>query len=116
MFKIKGILFHVGLLQEYRSNMIKKELLVSRMGGSAYPNLVFEALGKEDIAKLDAIPLNSFVEVTFDIHGKSYTAKDGQVKYFNVLRMFNIELVVVTPLVIETTNPIVEEVVADKTE
>ncbi|OFY85363.1 MAG: hypothetical protein A3F72_03610 [Bacteroidetes bacterium RIFCSPLOWO2_12_FULL_35_15] len=115
MFKIKGILFHVGSLQEFSSNMIKKECIVSRMGAGAYPNLVFEVLGK-DIAKLDAIPLNSLVELTFDIHGKSYTTKEGHAKYFNVLRLFNVEPVVSTSTTAIETTKLVEGVTTDKAE
>lgn len=111
MFKIKGILFHVGAKQEFSSYMVKKEFIVSRMGAGAYPNTVFEVLGNE-IAKLDAIPLNSHVEVNFDIHGKSYTAKNGLPKNFNVLRAFNIEPVAVIPVVAEIMRPI-EEVAAE---
>lgn len=103
MFKIKGILFHIGALQEFRSNMTKKECMVSRLGAGAYPNIVFEVLGK-DIEKLDAMPLNSIVEVTFDIHGKSYSTKDDQTKSFNVLRLYNIEQVVAIPATVETAK------------
>ena len=105
MFKIKGILFYIGPKQIFGSNMVKKEFVVSRIGGSAYPNLVFEILGNELIGKLEALPLNSLVEVTFDIHGKSYTPKDGDgtPKYFDVLRTFNIERVVEAPAVTVTT-------------
>lgn len=103
MFKIKGILFHVGAFQEFTSRLTKKEYIVSRMSPGAYPNLSFEILG-HDIKKIDAIPLNSVVEVTFEIHGKSYTAKDGQAKFFNVLRTTNIEIIDTATVVAEEKN------------
>lgn len=103
MFKIKGILFHVGAIQEFSSRMTKKEFIVSRLSPGAYPNLSFEILGN-DIKKLDAIPLNSIVEVTFEIHGKSYTTKDGQTKCFNVLRTSSIEIVTTDAVVAKVEN------------
>jgi hypothetical protein len=109
MFKIQGILFHVGLIQRFSSNLIKKDFIVSRMGGGAYPNLVFEVLG-DDIKKLDALSLNSMIEVSFDIHGKSYTAKDGKAKHFNILRAYNIEIVNTIPVV----PAVVEETLTEK--
>jgi hypothetical protein len=112
MFKLQGILFHVGVKQTFGSNMVKKEFIISRTGAGAYPNIVFEILGDKDIAKLDAIQLNSHVEVTFDIHGKSYT-KDGVPKYFNVLRVSNIEKVTTAPAVTETANS-AEQTVTEK--
>ena len=104
MFKLQGILFHVGEKKTFGSNMVKKEFIISRTGACAYPNIVFEVLGDKDIAKLDAIQLNSHIEVTFDIHGKSFTTKEGQPKYFDVLRMTDIQNVITIP-VAETEQP-----------
>lgn len=92
METMKGILHNVGEKKTFNSNAIKKDFIITRLTGGPYPNVIFEAFGEDMISKLDAIPVNSMVIVDFEIHGKSFTGKDGVPRHFNTLRAINITL------------------------
>ena len=90
MDQMKGFLHNIGVKRVFKSNTVKKEFIVSRINGGAYPNVPFEALGDELIAKLDAIPPNTMVVIEYEIQGKTYTDKDGLPRSFVSLRALDI--------------------------
>jgi hypothetical protein len=113
---IKGYLHNIGAKKVFKSNAVLIDFIVSRINGSAYPNVVFEALGDEMIAKVLAIPPNTMVAVEYEIQGKSFTGKDGLPKHFNTLRALNIVIVndTVDSIPAETTLVVVDQTVVEE--
>ena len=105
MEKMTGLLHNVGAKQVFKSDAIKKDFILSRTNGGAYPNVIFEVFGNAMISLLDSIPANTPVVVEFEIYGKSSTGKDGVPRYFNTFRAYNI-----TPVVANTLEPSSENI------
>jgi hypothetical protein len=99
--KMKAVLLNVGEKKVFSSNFAKQEFLATNTEGGAYPNLPFELVG-DDIQQLDGLQPGQLLEITYEIHGKSFVGRDGVPRNVVALRAYKVDPVqekAVTPVV-----------------
>jgi len=92
-YTTKGKIFQIGNVAKINANFKKREVIITRDNGgdSAYPNMMLELLNA-DVAKTDDFKVGDHVSISFAIHGRKYDPPNGGgTKYFNNLRILNIE-------------------------
>ncbi len=58
---------------------------------SKYPQSVLFQVTSDDCAKMDAFPIGTVLDVSFDLRGREWTSpKDGTVRYFNSLNVWRL--------------------------
>jgi hypothetical protein len=88
--KMKVVLLNVGEKKTFSSNFAKQEFLATNTEGGAYPNLPFEVVG-DDMKQLDSLQPGQLLEVTYEIHGKSFVGRDGVPRNVVALRAYKVD-------------------------
>ena len=107
-----GLLHNVGVEQTFGSDATMVEFVATRTTGGSYPNVAFQVMGKEMIAKLRAIEPNSLIKVDYQIHSTPGMGKNGLPKYYTNLRAYNITLIASNSVIeptIENTPAVIEQ-------
>ncbi|MGP8217459.1 MAG: hypothetical protein ACLQQ4_17965 [Bacteroidia bacterium] len=90
-YKLNGRVYYIGEKTMF-GNAEKVEVGIARMDNCPYPNLLFEVWGSV-IPKLDGMQIGSQVLATFELQGKTYQGKDGNMRSYTVLKITDIEVV-----------------------
>jgi hypothetical protein len=87
-FELTGIIIETFPAQTFGKGFRKREFIVEY--GDKYPQKISFQLVQEKCDILDAFDIGSSVTVSFNIKGRDWTDKSGQVKYFNTLEVWKI--------------------------
>lgn len=88
----QGKLFKKFDTQEVGANKFLKREFVLELGGETpYPQVVKFELTGDRCGQLDQFQLGEKVEISFDLKGREWTNKNGEVVYFNSLQAFRIK-------------------------
>ncbi len=91
--EIKGKVYEMSEVLEISSTFKKRELILEYSENPAYPEyLKFEVI-QEKVALLEGIKLGAFVEVSFNLKGRSYTDKNGKTAYFNTMQVWRLKVI-----------------------
>ena len=100
---MEGKIYQKGPRMAYMSGIAILEIGISRIDGSDYPKLIFNT-SEQAITKVEEFKEGDLVKVTFDIHGKYYSGRDGNEYNKIVLNITDIKpLTVIGPIAEETS-------------
>jgi hypothetical protein len=69
----------------------KREFVLTTEADSQYPQQVMFQATQDRVTVLDKFNVGDELKVSFNIRGREWTNKDGEVKYFNTLEAWRIE-------------------------
>lgn len=91
MFKISGILKVKNDTVQVSEKFSKRDFVLTD-NASMYPQDILFQLTQDKCSLLDAVQLGSTIEVSFNLRGREWTSPSGDVKYFNTLDAWRIDV------------------------
>ena len=85
-----GVVISVGEPTQITEKLTKAELVVE-LPDEKYPQQVSFEVVNNNISKLENLSEGDSVEVTFDLRGRSFTDKNGNLRYFTTLSAWGIQ-------------------------
>ena len=86
-----GVVISVGEPTQITEKLTKAELVVE-LPDEKYPQQVSFEVVNNNISKLDAVNEGDSVEVTFDLRGRSFNDKNGNLRYFTTLSAWGVKV------------------------
>ncbi|HVA99185.1 MAG TPA: DUF3127 domain-containing protein [Bacteroidia bacterium] len=111
MFNITGILKVKGKEQQISEKFKKREFVITD-NSSQYPQHISFQLTQDKCSLMDTYNVGDELKVFFNLRGREWTAKDGELKYFNSLEAWKLEgnsKTAANASSNETANPVVSE-------
>jgi len=105
MFKLTGRVIAINPTQVISEKFSKREFVIETQ--DKYPQLVMFQATQDKCTLLDNVKLNDNIEVSFNLRGREWTSPAGEVKYFNTLEAWRIELEGSAP--VQTPNAPVQQ-------
>ena len=87
-FELTGVILEIFPSQTFNKGFRKREFVIET--GDKYPQKIIFGLVQDKCDMLDSYGVGDTVAVAFDVKGRDWTDKSGQVKYFNTLEAFRI--------------------------
>ena len=87
-FEITGVILEIFPAQTFNKGFRKREFVIET--GDKYPQKIIFGLVQDKCDMLDSYGVGDTVAISFDVKGRDWTDKSGQVKYFNTLEAFRI--------------------------
>jgi len=91
-YTLKGIVKHIGEIQQISETFKKREFVVTEQDGQYPQHILFQTL-QDRTALLDDVNVNDMVEVNFNLRGREWTSPQGEVKYFNSMDCWSLNKV-----------------------
>jgi hypothetical protein len=109
MYTTKGTIKVINQTQVISESFSKREFVIETDGQYPKPN-AFQVT-KDKCSLLDNFKVGQQVEVFWNLNGKEWTSPAGEVKYFNTLEAWKIEVLgaVSVPQAKQSTTPANEE-------
>ena len=89
MFKIKGEIKAICEAVQVTEKFKKREFVLID-DSSAYPQYINFQLVQDKCELIDGIQIGQRIEVNFNLRGREWTDKNGDLKYFNTLDVWRI--------------------------
>jgi hypothetical protein len=96
MFKLQGTLKVANATQVVSEKFSKREFVIETQ--DQYPQLVMFQATQDKCNLLDGVAVGSKLEVSFNLRGREWHSPAGEVKYFNTLEAWKIEVVGQAPV------------------
>lgn len=90
--EITGKIKVKGNVQQVSDKFKKREFVLTD-DSSQYPQFIQFELTQDKCSILDGFNVGDEVKVLFNLRGREWTSKEGQVKYFNTLQAWRLEKV-----------------------
>ena len=87
-FELTGVIIDILPSQTFNKGFRKREFVIEV--GDKYPQKIVFGLVQEKCDMIDSYGIGDTVSVAFDVKGRDWTDKSGQVKYFNTLEAWRI--------------------------
>jgi Domain of unknown function (DUF3127) len=87
-FELTGVIIDVFPAQTFNKGFRKREFAIET--GDKYPQRIVFTLVQDKCDLLDSFRIGDPVSVGFDVKGRDWTDKTGQVKYFNTLEAWKL--------------------------
>lgn len=91
MFKVQGTLKVKGDTVQVSEKFSKREFVLSITDGD-YNQAVSFQLSQKNVTLLDAVDEGDECEISFNLKGREWVSPQGEVKYFNTLDAFRVEM------------------------
>ncbi len=89
---IAGSILEISDTQQIKETFKKREFVVEYTENPQYPELIKFELIQDKCALLDAYKVGDKVSVHFNLKGRKWTDREGQIKYFNSLQAWRVEV------------------------
>lgn len=90
--QVSGRLHAIFETKQVTERFAKREFVLELADNPKYPQRVLFQLTGERINALDNFKVGNDVRVDFSLRGREWTGRDGEVKYFNSLDVWTIDL------------------------
>ena len=90
-FKMTGVVEKIFDTEQV-NDKFKKRMFVLNDQADKYPQSISFQLVQDKVSLVDTIGEGQEVEVAFNIRGREWTSPQGDVKYFNTLEAWRIEV------------------------
>ena len=87
-FQLTGVIIDVFPAQTFNKGFRKREFAIET--SDKYPQRIVFTLIQDKCDLLDSYRIGDSVDVSFEVKGRDWTDKSGQVKYFNTLEAWRI--------------------------
>lgn len=102
---VSGTIIEISDVQQISDTFKKREFVVEYVENPQYPEFVkFETI-QDKCAQLDAYKVGDKLTIQFNLKGRKWTDKTGQVKYFNSLQAWKLEAAGATSQAPDSTAP-----------
>jgi hypothetical protein len=91
-FKLTGTIKMIEAKQEISEKFSKREFVVTINESDKYPQDILLQLTNAKCDILDSFMEGQGVDVSFNLRGRAWTSPNGEVKYFNTLEAWRVEL------------------------
>jgi len=91
MYKVKGQVEVVNPTQVISDKFSKREIVL-KISENNYDHFVVFQFTQDKCELLNSVSVGQEVEITFGLKGRAWTNPQGEVKYFNTLDAFRIEV------------------------
>jgi hypothetical protein len=88
--EVKGVIKSIGTTEQITDTFSKREIIIDISDNPTYPSPVKFETHKDKTALLDKFNIGDTVDVSFNMNGKEYKDKNGDVKYFTTLAIYKI--------------------------
>ncbi len=88
---IKGKLLEKFDTQQVTDSFRKREFVVEYAENPQYPEFIKFELIQTNCEQLDGVDVGQEINVNFNLKGRKWTDKNGEVKYFNSLQAWRLE-------------------------
>lgn len=88
-FEISGTILEIFPTQSFNKGFRKREFVLEV--GDKYPQKIIFQLVQEKCELIDAFSVGDTLTVNFNLKGRDWTDKAGQVKYFTTLEVWKIQ-------------------------
>ena len=89
---ISGSILEISDTQQIKETFKKREFVVEYAENPQYPEFIKFELIQDKCALLDAYKVGDKVSVQFNLKGRKWTDREGQIKYFNSLQAWRVEV------------------------
>ena len=89
-FSIKGKLHEIFETKVLTEKFRKREIVIEYTPNIQYPQYIKLDLQNDNCNLIDAFTIHDEVEIFFDLRGKPYTTKTGEITYFTNLVVWKI--------------------------
>lgn len=89
---ISGSILEIMDVQQVKETFRKREFVVEYTENPQYPEFIKFELIQDKCSLLDAYKVGDKVTVNFNLKGRKWTDREGQVKYFSSLQAWRIEI------------------------
>lgn len=89
---ISGSILEIMDTQQIKETFRKREFVVEYTENPQYPEFIKFELIQDKCSLLDAYKVGDKVTVNFNLKGRKWTDREGQVKYFSSLQAWRIEI------------------------
>ncbi len=113
-YKLTGTIKSISDTNVVSEKFSKREFVVTDNSGK-YPQDILFQLTQDKCQLLDGMMTGSEVEVSFNLRGREWTSPQGEVKYFNTLEAWRID-VGSAPAPMSIQDPLAAVVVDNATE
>ena len=92
MFKLTGTIKVIGDTIQVSEKFSKRDLVITD-NSTMYPQDIQFQLQQKNCELLDGKSVGQKVDVSFNLRGREWTSPQGEVKYFNTLEAWKIDVV-----------------------
>ena len=90
-FKVEGVLKHIGDTVTVSEKFSKREFVLT-VPHDQYPQHVSFQLTQAKCDNINSFSVGQSVTVSFNLRGREWSSPQGEVKYFNTLEAWRIEV------------------------
>jgi hypothetical protein len=91
-FKLSGTIKVIGEKKEVSDKFSKREFVVTINESDKYPQDIMMQLTNAKCDELNSFMEGQSVDVSFNLRGRAWTSPQGEVKFFNTIEAWRIEL------------------------
>lgn len=90
---ITGIIEHIGPTEQVSDRYRKRIVVIEtrKEPGDQYPQLIQIELGQDKCSLLDGMAVGQEVQIWFDLRGRKWTDRNGEVRYFTTLQGWRVQ-------------------------
>jgi translation initiation factor IF-3 len=88
---VTGVIKRISSTETVNEKFKKREFILTDNSNSQYPQDIAFQLTQDKCGLLDKFMEGETVKVHFNLRGREFTTKQGEVKYFNTLEAWRIE-------------------------
>jgi hypothetical protein len=91
-FKLTGTIKMIGAKQDVSEKFSKREFVVTINESEKYPQDILLQLTNAKCDDINSFMEGQGVDVSFNLRGRAWTSPQGEVKFFNTIEAWRIEL------------------------
>jgi hypothetical protein len=91
-FKLTGTIKMIGAKQDVSEKFSKREFVVTINESEKYPQDILLQLTNAKCDDINSFMEGQGVDVSFNLRGRAWTSPQGEVKFFNTLEAWRVEL------------------------
>jgi single-strand DNA-binding protein len=95
--EVTGTVIRIGNTVKVSERFTKRELIVEIADNPKYPQPVQFEASKDRCDLLDKVRVGDEVRIDYDLRGRKWESPQGEVKYFNTLNVWKVEVTKAAP-------------------
>ena len=106
--KLQGKVKLVGETEQVSDKFKKRELVITTNDNPTYPQHISVQCTNDKCVMLDNLSVGTEVSLEINLRGREWTSPSGQVKYFNTIEVWKLDVIGEAPKV-KSKAPIIED-------
>ena len=106
--KLQGKVKLVGETEQVSDKFKKRELVITTNDNPTYPQHISVQCTNDKCVMLDNLSVGTEVSLEINLRGREWTSPKGEVKYFNTIEVWKLDVIGSAPMV-KSKAPIIED-------